>query len=67
MPRASTWRGARPTSDSPRNAIAPFRGRRTPLIVASSVDLPAPFGPTMHMISCSETVNETSLRMSPPP
>ena len=66
-PLASTWRGASPTSESPRKEIWPRRARRMPVIVASSVDLPEPLGPTMHMISCCATVNETPLRMSPPP
>jgi hypothetical protein len=61
------WRGASPTSESPRKAIFPRRGRRIPLIVASRVDFPEPLGPTMHMISCGAMVNETPFRMSPPP
>ena len=67
IPLVMIWRGASPTSDSPRKAIPPRRGRRMPLIVDSKVDFPDPLGPTMHMISLGATVNETPLRMSPPP
>ena len=35
---------------SPPKRISPWRGRSSPLIVASSVDLPAPLGPTMQVI-----------------
>ena len=60
-------RGESRASGAPWKVISPWRGRNRPLIVASSVDLPAPLGPTMHVISFSGTSNETSLRMSPPP
>ena len=52
---------------SPSKRISPSRGRSSPLIVAISVDLPAPLGPTMHVIFPRGTSSVTSLRMSPPP
>src|SRR5215467_1549444 len=47
--------------------MLPRRGRSSPLIVASSVDLPEPFGPTMQVRPPSATVNETPCSTSPPP
>src|SRR5215471_1303958 len=66
-PRSRICRGLFPTSDSPRNVMVPLRGLSSPLIVASSVDLPDPFGPTMHVKPPSATVNETPCSTSPPP
>src|SRR5580698_2657746 len=66
-PRSRIWRGLLPTSAWPRNVMLPCRGRSSPLMLASSVDLPAPFGPTTQVIPPSATVIETSCSTSPPP
>src|SRR6266508_4990664 len=47
--------------------MLPRRGRSSPLIVASSVDLPAPLGPTMQVIPPSGTRSDTPCSTSPPP
>src|SRR5262245_20601831 len=67
IPARSTCLGLRPVSGSPRNVMVPSRGLSSPLIVASSVDLPQPFGPTTQVIPPSATVRLTSCRTSPPP
>src|SRR5579859_3399552 len=67
MPRSRICRGLLPTSCSPWNAMAPRRGLISPLMVASSVDLPDPFGPTMQVNPPSVTENETPCSTSPPP
>src|SRR5215472_4669844 len=54
-PRSSICRGFFPTSGTPRNVMLPRRGLSRPLIVASSVDLPEPFGPTMQVRPPSAT------------
>src|SRR5215468_1370274 len=66
-PRSRIWRGLLPTSDSPRIVMLPRLGRSSPLIVASRVDLPAPFGPTTQVIPPSATVSDTPRSTSPPP
>src|SRR5579859_7490126 len=66
-PRSRICRGLLPTSGSPRNVMLPRRGFSRPLMVASSVDLPEPFGPTMHVSPPSVTVNDTPCSTSPPP
>src|SRR6266571_7249299 len=66
-PRSRIWRGLRPASGAPRSVMLPRRGRSSPLIVASRVDLPAPFGPTMQVIPPSGTVSDTPCSTSPPP
>src|SRR5215831_2447396 len=67
MPRSSIWRGLRPATGSPRSRMLPRRGRSSPLIVASRVDLPAPLGPTTQVIPPSGTVSDTPCSTSPPP
>ena len=47
--------------------MVPRLGRSSPLIVASSVDLPAPFGPTTQVMPPSGTLRDTSCSTSPPP
>src|SRR5215467_6806055 len=66
-PRSSICRGFFPTSGTPRNVMLPRRGLSSPLIVASSVDLPEPFGPTMQVRPPSATANDTPCSTSPPP
>ena len=41
--------------------------RSSPLIVASSVDLPAPFGPTTQVMPPAGTLRDTPCKTSPPP
>src|SRR5580765_2898710 len=52
---------------SPARTIRPFRARRTPLTARRTVDLPAPFGPTMQVIEPRWTSRSTPWRTSPPP
>ena len=62
MPFATTsWAGV-PSRRWPSNQISPSRGRRSPLIVLSVVDLPAPFEPISVTISPSSIVIEMPLR-----
>src|SRR5215467_9084940 len=61
------WRGVLPVSGSPCSVISPSRGRSSPLIVASRVDFPAPFGPTTQVIPPGATWMDTPRRTSPPP
>src|SRR5713226_4457125 len=67
MPRRKTARGLNPAMDSPRNRTEPALGRSSPLITRRTVDLPAPFGPTMQERLPSSTVRSTPWRTSPPP
>ena len=67
IPARSTCRGLLPVSRSPRKVMLPSRGLSRPLIVASKVDLPQPFGPTTQVIPPSATVRLTSCSTSPPP
>src|SRR5215472_17358625 len=66
-PRSSICRGFFPTSGTPRNVMLPRRGLSRPLIAASSVDLPEPFGPTMQVSPPSVTLSDTPCSTSPPP
>ena len=50
-----------PLIGRPLKVTAPLVGDRTPKMVSSVVDLPAPFGPTMHTISPSSTETVTPL------
>src|ERR687897_2156198 len=59
--------GCRPTIDFPSSCTSPLRGCRSPLTARSTVDLPAPFGPTMQQTERSGTSRLTSWRTSPPP
>src|SRR5207245_7238099 len=67
MPRARIVRGVRPASDSPRNRTVPALGCSRPLMTRSTVDLPAPFGPTMQVRLPSSMLRSTPCKMSPPP
>src|SRR5262245_65693925 len=60
MPSRTMRSGDWPISGLPRYVIAPACGVTVPVIAASVVDLPAPFGPTMATISRSWTSNEIS-------
>src|SRR5215208_2299191 len=53
-----------PVTSSPRRTTRPPRGRRSPTIAFTSVDLPAPFGPTSVTISPGRTTTSTPCRMS---
>src|SRR5258708_23912187 len=66
-PRSRICRGLLPTRGMPRNVMLPRRGLSRPLMVASSVDLPEPFGPTMQVSPPSATVKDTPCSTSPPP
>src|SRR5215472_13992583 len=66
-PERRIWRGVLPVSRSPCNVISPSRGRSSPLMTASRVDFPAPFGPTTQVIPPCATCRDTPRRTSPPP
>src|SRR5918996_2105290 len=61
--RARPMRARRATESAPtsrpRNRMLPASGTSSPAICASSVVLPAPFGPIWAWISCGWTVSET--------
>src|SRR5262245_40075034 len=67
IPARSTCLGLRPVNCSPRKVMVPSLGLSSPLIVASSVDLPQPFGPTTQVMPRSATVRLTLCSTSPPP
>ncbi len=56
--------GLCPLISSPRKTTRPLRGRSSPKIVFTRVDLPAPLGPITVTISPSLTRIETPFRMS---
>ena len=62
MPRCTMTSAGSRSSDSPRRRTEPARGRRSPEIVFSSVDLPAPFRPINATISPGSTVSVTPFR-----
>src|SRR5215204_5278794 len=66
-PSARICAGCIPRSDFPSSSISPFRGWSSPLIARSTVDLPAPFGPTMQHTERWGTSKSTPWRTSPPP
>jgi hypothetical protein len=47
--------------------IVPLRGGSSPLTARSTVDLPAPLGPTMQVIEPGSTFRSTPCSTSPPP
>ena len=59
MPRRTMSSGARPESVSPQKLTLPVSALTAPVIEKSSVDLPAPLGPTMPTNSPSSTAIET--------
>src|SRR5579875_2661429 len=67
MPRSRICRGLLPAIGSPRNVMLPRLGLSRPLMVASSVDLPEPLGPTMQVRPPSVTEKVTPCSTSPPP
>src|SRR5258708_7944784 len=66
-PRSRICRGFLPTRGTPRKVMLPRRDLSRPLMVASSVDLPEPFGPTIQVSPPSATVNDTPCSTSLPP
>src|SRR6266550_7928834 len=66
MPSRNRRSGRRPPISLPRNKMRPRRGRMSPEIVRSRVDLPAPFGPIRQTKSPASTSRSTPRRMSPP-
>src|SRR5262245_21867450 len=67
MPSRTMRSGDWPISGLPRYVIVPACGVTVPVIAASVVDLPAPFGPTMATISRSRTSKEISRSAAPRP
>ena len=68
MPRRTIRSGESPTSDSTvEQSIEPPTGGTVPVIAASVVDFPAPFGPTIATISPSATSNETRVQRGDAP
>src|SRR5581483_5804175 len=65
--RPSRSRGESRSMGSPSSSTRPRRGRISPLIALSTVDLPAPFGPIRQTTSPASTVRSTPRRMSPAP
>ena len=59
--------GCSPQTDSPCSSISPTRGSIRPLTAFSTVDLPAPLGPTMQHTEPVGTSRSTPWRTSPPP
>jgi len=51
IPRAVTWLGSSPISDSPLKAMSPSVGSTMPEIMLKNVVLPAPLGPITETIS----------------
>src|SRR5215210_707218 len=66
-PIARMREGWRPQSDLPSSCTSPFRGWSSPLTARSTVDLPAPLGPTMQHTEPSGTSSSTPWSTSPPP
>jgi hypothetical protein len=60
-------RGDLPASGSPFSVIDPILGRSSPLTHRISVDFPAPFGPTTHVMPPVVTSSVTPRSTSPPP
>src|SRR3954452_18732080 len=67
MPRRRITSGDRPASSSPSRVMRPSLGRSSPLMTRSTVDLPAPLGPTMQVIVCSAHSRSTLWSTLPPP
>src|ERR1700730_57249 len=66
-PRRKIAGGLSPMMEAPRKRMRPRRGRSNPLTTRSTVDFPAPLGPTMQVMAPSSTVRSSSWRISPPP
>ena len=67
IPSSRISAGGRPWIVAPRKAIVPSRGRSRPLIARSTVDLPAPLGPTMQVTEPASTSRSTPWSTSPAP
>src|SRR5882757_4908756 len=65
------WRriadGDEPPISTPSRVIEPARGRSRPLTVRSTVDLPAPLGPTTQVIISGSSARSTPRRISAAP
>src|SRR3990172_790246 len=66
IPLARIFSGGRPRMLSPLRATRPSEIRIKPEMARSTVDLPAPFGPTRHTISPRSTRRFTPRRISTP-
>ena len=67
IPSSRISAAGRPAIACPANSISPSRGASSPLTARRTVDLPAPFGPTMHAIEPAATSRSSARRTSPPP
>ena len=67
MPRSRISAGEEWSMRSPSRVTSPSRGVSSPLTVRRTVDLPAPFGPTMQATDPFATEMSTPCRTSPPP
>jgi hypothetical protein len=67
MPIERMRDGCKPAIEWPSSCTSPLRGWRRPLTARSTVDLPAPFGPTMQHTEPSGTSSSTPWSTSPPP
>src|SRR3954465_1112180 len=67
MPSSRISDAGRPAIAFPSKSISPSRGARSPLTARSTVDLPAPFGPTMQAIEPSATPRSSARSTWPPP
>ncbi len=66
-PQRAMSSGRRPVTSWPPTSTWPRRGRSTPLIVRSSVVLPAPFAPSTAVMVAARAEIETPCRASTPP
>src|SRR3982751_4679783 len=67
IPCSRSCAGERRVASSPAKTMRPFRARSSPLSTFSTVDLPAPFGPTRQVTVPSSSSSVRSRRMSPRP
>ena len=66
MPAATSEWGFAPVMSLPRNTTSPSQAPTSPNTALSTVDLPAPLGPTMPAISPSRRLRLQLLRMGTP-
>src|SRR5579872_398746 len=67
MPIPTIFSAARPVTSLPSTVTLPALGRISPAIALSSVDLPAPFGPTIAVIAPRRATMLTPLITGGPP
>jgi hypothetical protein len=67
IPRRRMSSGESRSVRAPSIVISPSLGGSSPLITRSTVDFPAPFGPTMQVTVCSGQCRSTPWRTLPPP